>query len=98
MPERPPADLRYLRGVWRFVRPYRWLLAGAGVSLTVAAGATLAFGQALRVIIDRGFDAGAASSLGAYFLGMLVVIAVLAAATWGRRGAEWAESWGLSCT
>ena len=82
--ERPPADLRYLRGVWRFVRSYRGLLAGAGVSLTVAAGATLAFGQALRVIIDRGFDAGAAAPLGAYFLGMLAVIAVLAAATWGR--------------
>ena len=88
-PERPaPASgTRHLRDMWQFVRPYRAAMIGAGFALAVAAGATLAIGQALRIVVDRGFGAGAGvgAPLDAYFLWMLAVVAVLAAATFARH-------------
>ena len=47
-----PSSLRLLLP---FVRPYRWHVAGASLSLLVAAGLVLGIGQGLRHLIDRGF-------------------------------------------
>lgn len=85
-PDRPPpADVRHIAALWRFLRPHGWVMAGAGVALVVAAAATLGIGQAMRVIVDHGFDADNAGSLDVYFAMMLGVIVLLAMATFGRH-------------
>lgn len=86
LPGRPaPTGIRHLAEMGRFLRPYGGILVGAGISLVVAAVATLGIGQAMRLIVDHGFDPGNADSLDRYFLAMLGVIVLLAAATFGRH-------------
>jgi ATP-binding cassette subfamily B protein len=59
------------------------MAAGAGVALVVAAGSVLAIGQAIRRVIDHGFG-GEQVLIDQYFLALLGVVAVLAAATFAR--------------
>lgn len=72
-----------LRHVARFLRPYRLRAVSALVCLVIAAGAVLAVGQALRRVVDFGFGADGAV-LDQYFLALLGIVALLAAATYGR--------------
>ena len=72
-----------LRHVARFLRPYRPRVVSALVCLVIAAGAVLAVGQALRRVVDFGFGADGAV-LDQYFLALLGIVALLAAATYGR--------------
>ncbi|MEP7139878.1 MAG: ABC transporter transmembrane domain-containing protein, partial [Caldimonas sp.] len=68
MSVRPPADavpatrnVRALRGLLPFVRPYRSRIAAAALFLVLAAVSTLIFPVALKSLIDQGFispDAG----------------------------------------
>ena len=86
MPERPKTrDIRHLKRIWSFVRPYPWLMVGAGFALVVAAAATLGIGQALRLVVDQGFDPSNAGRLDFYFLAVFGVILVLAQATFVRH-------------
>jgi ATP-binding cassette subfamily B protein len=85
----PPASRRgnpltRLRALWPFIWPYRGRVALALVSLTIAAGAMLAIGQALRRLIDHGFDGQNPGLLDLYFVALLGVVIVLAFATFGR--------------
>ena len=50
-------DVRALRGLLPFVRPYRARIAAAGVFLVMAAVSTLVFPVALKSLIDQGFVA-----------------------------------------
>ena len=85
-PERPKTrNIRHLRRIWAFVRPYPWLIVGAGFALVVAAAATLGIGQALRLVVDQGFDPNNAGRLNFYFLAVFGVILVLAQATFVRH-------------
>jgi len=77
-------DVRTLRHLWRFVRPYRAAVAGACVALTVAALTVLGLGQGLRHLIDQGFSAGDPRFLDQALLGLLGFIVLLAAASYGR--------------
>ncbi len=82
----PPAPgrrrLSELRLIWDRARRYPTQLAIALVALVVAALATLAIPQGLKLIVDRGFNAGtAAADIAPYFEGLLAVVAVMAAAT-----------------
>ena len=72
-----------LRHVARFLRPYRLRAVSALICLVIAAGAVLAVGQALRRVVDFGFGADGAV-LDQYFLALLGIVALLAAATYGR--------------
>ncbi len=56
-------------------------LAGAILSVLVAALATLAIPLALRRVIDHGFSGGDPATINAYFLALIGVVAVLAAAS-----------------
>ncbi|HSI47964.1 MAG TPA: ABC transporter transmembrane domain-containing protein [Ideonella sp.] len=57
-PDRPPArSPRSLSGLLPFLRPYRWRIALALVSLVAAAAATLVMPVALRSLIDHGLVA-----------------------------------------
>jgi ATP-binding cassette, subfamily B, bacterial len=83
--ERPKAkEIRQLRLILGFLKPYRKQLALALVALTAAAASVLAMGQGLRRVIDRGFGSGNAAFLDSTLITLLVVICVLAAATYSR--------------
>ncbi len=77
-------DLRPLRHLWRFLRPYRAAMAGAGVALTVAAATVLALGQGLAALVDRGFATGDSAPLDRAVLVLLGVTAILAGASYAR--------------
>ena len=64
--------------------PYRGRIAIALVALIVAASCVLALGQGLRYVIDAGFGSGDSHLLNAALIAVVVVSAVLAAATWTR--------------
>lgn len=83
--ERPAASgVRPLIAVFKFLRPYGRVIGGALAALVVAAGATLAIGQAIRQVVDLGFATEGSGFIDRYFLGLLIVAAVLAAATYAR--------------
>ncbi len=73
------ASLRVLGRLAPFLAPYRLRLLGAGTALMVAAAATLSVPLAFRQLIDHGFSGE--SSVHGYFLALLALAVVLAAAT-----------------
>ena len=77
-------NLRVLRRLFTFVRPYAGHVVLSAVALTIAAGTVLVFGAGLRWLVDNGFVAGAAHRLDQALVAMFVVILVLAAATFAR--------------
>ena len=84
-PKLPPATaLRTLARVGGFLRPYRVRVAVAALALVVAAGATLAIGQGLKAVVDRGFAAANAAELDRGLALMLAIVLVMAAATYVR--------------
>jgi ATP-binding cassette subfamily B protein len=84
-PKLPPATaLRVLARIGRFLRPYRARVALALLALLVAAATTLAIGQGLKAVIDRGFAAGDAGELDRFLALLLAVVAVMAVATYVR--------------
>ena len=84
-PKLPPVKaLRVLARVGRFVRPYRKQVILAGIALLFAAASVLAVGQGLKFVIDRGFAAGSAAELDHTLALMMLVVVVLALATYTR--------------
>jgi len=77
-------DLRPLRWLLGFLRPYRAAVAGAVVALTVAAGTVLALGRGLASLIDRGFSTGDAALVDHAVLLLFGVTVVLAVASFAR--------------
>ncbi|MDR6952171.1 ATP-binding cassette subfamily B protein [Ancylobacter sp. 3268] len=75
------ADLSPLRALWPHVRRYKGRAGAALVALVVAALATLVVPVAVRRMIDFGFDADHAGYIRQYFLVMIGVVGVLAAAS-----------------
>jgi ATP-binding cassette, subfamily B, bacterial len=85
--EQPSARRRDYRALGRllgFLKPYRAQVAVALVALTIAAGTVLVFGAGLRWLVDRGFVAGDPRLLDQALMGLLVVVLLLALATFGR--------------
>jgi len=72
-----------LRRLVPFIKPYGWTVLGAAIALIVAAGSVLTIGQAVRRVVDHGF-AGDPVFVDQYFLALFGIVAVLAAATFGR--------------
>jgi len=84
-PKIPPATaLRTVARAGRFLRPHRRHIVFAGIGLVVAAAAVLAVGQGVRFVVDRGFIASNAAALDRMLGLLLVVIVVMAAATYMR--------------
>lgn len=77
-------DLRVLRPLLGYLRPYRSAVVGALIALVVAAATVLAMGQGLRALIDRGFRGGDEQLLDQALLVLLAVIVVLALASYTR--------------
>lgn len=71
-----------LRMIWREALKYPGRLAAASGALLVTSGATLAFPAGFRLIIDKGFAAGAdVDALGRWFQYLLLIVLVLAIGT-----------------
>ncbi|KJS42834.1 MAG: ABC transporter [Rhodospirillaceae bacterium BRH_c57] len=81
---RLPVSPRHLRRVLGFLRPYAGLAALAGLALVITAGATLAVGQGLRLLIDRGFVADDPATLDTALLLLLGIIVVISVGTFFR--------------
>ena len=77
-------DIGQLRFVLRFLKPYRGRVALASLALVIGVVAVLAFGPALRRIVDMGFDPENVGHVNWYFLAMFGVVVLLAAATAAR--------------
>ncbi|WP_218943445.1 ABC transporter transmembrane domain-containing protein [Exilibacterium tricleocarpae] len=72
-------DLSVLLQLAQFLTPYKGTLAAAAAALIFTAGVTLAIGQGVRILIDRGFAAGSATELNsavAFIVGLTVLIAI----------------------
>ena len=78
----PRRKLVSFRGLLPFVRPHKALLAGWLTALAVSSTATLSLPIALKQMLDQGFSQATAVDRG--FLGIGVVILVLAIATGAR--------------
>ncbi|MBS0222009.1 MAG: ATP-binding cassette domain-containing protein [Proteobacteria bacterium] len=73
-----------LRLLGPYLRPHRGRVVLALISLFVAAGTVLAFGACLRALIDRGFAQGQPAVLDYALASLMVVAAILAAASGSR--------------
>ncbi|MGI9450691.1 MAG: ABC transporter transmembrane domain-containing protein [Geminicoccaceae bacterium] len=67
-----------------YLRPYRLQLVLTLIALVVAAAAVLAFGAGFRYLIDGAFGAGQSEALDHALKAALIVVVVLAAATFAR--------------
>ena len=77
-------DLRQLRRLAAYLRPYRGHVAGALLALVLAAVAVLSLGIGLRHLIDGGFAAGRPDALDHAIRAVAIVIVALAVATYYR--------------
>ncbi len=73
-----------LRQLWLFLKPYRLVMVGAGIALTVAGSAFLVIPAIFRYVIDKGLAAGNPQILDRTLIVMLGASVVLAIATYGR--------------
>lgn len=76
----PPARIGALRQLWPFLRPYRGALTLAALALLVSTAASLSLPIAVGEMIDHGFSAADARVIDRYFLALLAVALILAAA------------------
>ncbi len=74
-------SLQPLRRLLPFLKPYRWLIAGALLALLCSSAATLVLPAAARNVIDHGFGDAAVARLDTYFVPLLIAVAALALAT-----------------
>jgi len=83
--ERPAGgDLKRIRLLWQFVRPYKLQVIGACIALTVAAATVLGLGFGLRKLVDEGFASGNSALLDQAVLVLVGVIVLLASASYAR--------------
>ena len=83
-PDAPRASLKDLKPLLPYVRQHKGTIAAALVALAVASAATLTVPEAVRRMIDFGFQPDRAGLINAYFSAMLGVVAILALASAGR--------------
>ncbi|MEE2981513.1 MAG: ABC transporter transmembrane domain-containing protein [Pseudomonadota bacterium] len=76
--------LGQLRQLIRFLAPYKLAMTGALGALIIAAGTVLAIGIGLRRLVDDGIRAGDSALLDQALVVLLGVIALMAAASYGR--------------
>ena len=68
----------------RFLRPYKWRILIAGITLVTTAGVSLSLGQGVRLLIDQGFVAGSPEALTQTLLLFLALVTLLAFGTFLR--------------
>ena len=83
-PKRGRASLRSLMRILPYAFRYKARIAGAFLALVTASAATLVVPVAIRRIVDFGFAPDKANLINSYFVAMLAVVVVLAAASGAR--------------
>lgn len=85
MSDRPKSkDIRSLRFLMRYLRPYRARIALAMLALVGISSAVLGMGQGLRLLVDEGLGRGDAEWLDRAFMVLLGVTLLLAVASYAR--------------
>ena len=74
-------NVRALGALWPFVLPYRAMLAGAVLALTLTAVISLVLPLVVRRVVD-GFETSAVELLDQYFAATFAVAILLALVTW----------------
>lgn len=82
--DRPRGALGSLIPVLGYLLPYKYRLAGASLALLFTAGATLAMGRGLQVLIDKGFGGGNSADLSAAIALIITIAAAIAVGTFAR--------------
>ena len=83
--QRPSSrDLRVLKQLFSFLRPYRSAVLGAVLALLIAAAAVLGFGIVLQRVVDHGLSSGSGAALNQALLLFLIVVTVMAASVAAR--------------
>ncbi|QFU77536.1 ATP-binding cassette domain-containing protein [Halioglobus maricola] len=81
---RPKGPIGSLLPVFRLLWPYKARLLGASLALLFTAGATLALGRGLQVLIDEGIGGGTSADLKAAIALLLTIAAAIAVGTFVR--------------
>ena len=79
-----PTDIRSLRLLAPYLRPYRGRVLAASAALLLSAGLVLVLGQGVRRLIDSGFASADTTRLNEAALAMFAVVTALGIATGGR--------------
>ena len=74
-------DLRPLAQLLPFIAAHRSDANAAALALLISSSATLGLTGAARLVVDKGFAVGSAAAINRYFLALVAVALVLAAAT-----------------
>ena len=74
-------DLRPLAQLLPFIAAHRSDAIAAALALLISSSATLGLTGAARLVVDKGFAVGSAAAINRYFLALVAVALVLAAAT-----------------
>ena len=82
--DRPRGALGSLIPVLGYLLPYKFRLVGASLALLFTAGATLAMGRGLQVLIDKGFGGGTSADLNAAIALIVTIAAAIAIGTFVR--------------
>ena len=77
-------NLSRIRPLFRFVRPYRRMVVGALIALTISAASVLAMGVGLRLLIDQGLGGDNIHLLNNALLYLIGMVVLLAASTFSR--------------
>lgn len=82
--KRPVGELKQLKPLLRYLRPYRWRIAAAAVALIFTSSAVLGMGMGLRYLVDEGISKGNAQLLDHAFWILAFFTVLLAGATYTR--------------
>lgn len=83
-PLRPKGEIKNLRPLLRYVKPYKMQVLGALLALTFASAAVLGMGAGLRYLVDNGLSKGDLSLLNNAFAILLIMTAILALTSYSR--------------
>jgi len=77
-------NLHVLRGLYPYLRPYRWHIVGFMVALGLGAASVLAMGLGLKYLVDGGFAQASPGQLDQGLAALGVIVLVMAASTYAR--------------
>jgi len=80
----PKGNIKSLKPMLRYLRPYRLQICGAGVALVFTSSAVLGMGGGLRYLVDQGLSKGNEHLLDRAFWMLMGVTLLLAAASYVR--------------
>lgn len=81
---RPKGDIRHLKSIFSYLRPYRALIVGASIALVLGSSSVLGMGWGVRFLVDDGLHKGNGELLDQAFLILMGMTLLMAAASYAR--------------